>query len=156
MATTNVRTTSGSSLIGQAAIAGVIGGIFVDLFLSIAMHRSPVMIWQFIASTIVGAGAFSSPSYAVLGFIVHFIVSIVWAIIYAYVFASFGQIKNWILGAIVWGIVVDAVMQLIVAIKTGSPWGPAFTQGLIAHIVFYALPVALYMARVARVEPRSA
>lgn len=156
MATTTVQTTSKASLLGQGVIAGLIGGIVVDLFLSFALHRSPVMIWQFIASTIVGQVAFTSSSYAVLGIAVHFMISAVWAVLYAYVFTALGQIKNWILGAVVWGIVVDAVMQLIVALKTGSPWGPAFAQGLIAHIVFYALPVALYMARVARVENRSA
>lgn len=152
MATTNVRSTSRTSLLGQAAIAGIIGGIIIDIFLGIVLHRSPVAIWQFIASTIVGPGAFASPSYAVLGFFVHFIVSIVWAMLYTYTFSALGQLKNWIAGAIGWGIVVDAVMQLIVASRTGSAWGPAFVQGLIPHIVFYALPVALYMARAARVE----
>jgi hypothetical protein len=148
-----MRSSIGTSLAGQAVIAGIIGGILVDAFLAITTHRSPVMIWQFVASTIVGQGAFASPSYAVLGFFVHFIVSIVWAVIYTYVFATAGQLKNWVAGAILWGIVVDAVMQLILAIRTGSPWGPSFVQGLIPHIVFYALPVALYMARLARVEP---
>ena len=145
-----------TSLLSQAAIAGIIGGVIVDLFLSIVLHRSPVMIWQFIASTIVGQGAFSSPSYAVLGFIVHFITSIVWAVIYAYAFTALGQIKNWILGAIVLGIVVDAVMELIVSVRTGAPWASGFAQGLVAHIIFYALPVTLYMARATRVETRSA
>jgi hypothetical protein len=156
MATTSVRTSSGSSLWAQAAIAGIIGGILIDLFLAIATHRSPVAIWQFVASTIVGQGAFASRSYAVLGFIVHFVVAIVWAEIYAYVFNALGQLKNWILGAIVLGIVVAAVMNLILAIKIGAPWGPSFAQGVLPHIVFYALPVALYMARFARVEARSA
>lgn len=156
MATTNVRTAPSVSLLGQAVVAGVIGGVLIDTFLAIAMHRSPVMIWQFVASTIVGQGAFASPSYAVLGFVVHFTVSIVWALIYAYAFGAIGQLKNWVAGAIIWGIVVDACMNLIVTMRTGSPWGPSFVQGLLPHIVFYALPVALYMARVARVESRSA
>lgn len=141
---------------GQAVIAGIIGGILIDTFLAIVFHRSLVAIWQFVASTIVGQGAFANPSYALLGFCMHFTISILWAVLYTYVFGALGQLKNWVAGAIIWGVVVDAVMQFIVAMRTGSPWGPAFVQGLIAHIVFYALPVALYMARVAHVEPRSA
>ncbi len=155
MAASNARSISRTSLLGHAAIAGVIGGIVIDVFLAISGHRSPVAIWQFIASTIVGEAAFASPSYAALGFIVHFIVSIAWAVLYAYLFGALGQLKNWIAGAVVWGIVVDGLMQSIVAMKTGSPWEPAFVQGLIPHIVFYALPVTFYMSRAARVESRS-
>lgn len=133
--------------LGAAIVAGIIGGIIVDAFLSVVMHTSPVGIWQFVASTIVGKEAFSSPSYAVLGFVVHFITSIVWAVIYLYVFGALGQLKNWILGAVVWGVVVDAIMQAIVAAKTGAQYLPAVEQGLLAHIVFYALPVTWYLAR---------
>ncbi len=130
-----------------AVVAGILGGVVVDAFLSLAMHTSPVSIWQYVASTIVGKGAFASPAYAVLGFLVHFIVSIVWAIAYAAIWGSFGQLKNWILGALVWGVVVDAGMQLLLLLKTGAPFGPAFVGGLLAHIVFYMVPVALYLAR---------
>ena len=93
---------------------------------------------------------------AILGFVVHFITSIVWAVLYAYVFASLGQLKNWLAGAIVWGVVVNAAMQALLAIKIGQPFGPAFLQGLIPHIVFFALPVALYMANAVRGELRRA
>ncbi len=156
MATVNVRNTSRTSIFQQAAIAGIVGGIIVDAFLAIMMHKSPIVLWQYIASTIVGPGAYASPSYAVLGFIVHFITAIVWAVIYAYVFGALGQLKNWIAGTIVLGIVVDVAMNLLLQVKVGQPFTAAFVNGLLAHIVFYALPVALYMARVARVEPRSA
>ena len=147
---------SSSSLVPQAVIAGIVAGIITDGVLALMMHRSPVAIWQFVASTIVGPAAFASASYALLGFVVHFIVSIVWAVLYAYVFGALGQLKNWIAGAIIWGIVVDAGMQLLLLVKAGQPFGPAFVQGLLLHIVFYALPLALYMAYAARVEPRRA
>ena len=157
MATLSLRSGSlGTALVRPAVIAGVIGGVLVDAFLSIVLHRTPVAIWQYIASTIVGQGAYASPAYAILGFVVHFMVSIVWGVLYAYAFAALGQLKNWIAGAIVWGIVVDAVMNLLQTIKLGQPFGPSFVQGLLPHIVFYALPVALYMANAVRVESRRA
>lgn len=130
-----------------ALIAGIIGGILIDAFLAIVLHTSPVGIWQFVASTIVGPTAFTSPSYALLGFIVHFVTSIVWAVIYVYAFDAFGQLRNWIVGGIVWGVVVDAAMNLLLLVKVGQPFVPAFTQGLIAHVIFYGLPVAWYVAR---------
>ena len=141
---------------GTITLAGVIGGIIVDAFLSVSMPKSPVAIWQFVASTLVGPSAFASPAYAVLGFLMHFAISIVWALLYAYAFGAIGQLKNWIAGAIVWGIVVDAAMNALLAVKIGTPFVPSFTQGLVAHIVFYALPVAALIAWRARSVPQPA
>jgi hypothetical protein len=136
-----------TSLLGPAVVAGIIDGIIVDAFLSSVLKLSPVTLWTGIAATVVGPG---TPAW--IGFVIHFIVSIVWAVLYLYVFGAIGQLRNWILGAIVWGIVVDAVMQGIVTLKTGQDWWTHFAVpvGLIAHIVFYALPVALYLAYAAR------
>ena len=83
------------------------------------MHTSPVNIWQFVASTLVGQGAFG----------------------------SLGQLRNWILGATVWGVVVDAAMNLLLAVKIGAPFVPGFTQGLLGHIVFYASPMTWHVSR---------
>jgi len=77
---------------------------------------------------------------------VHLVIALVWALIYAYVFNAIGQLRNWILGTIVLGVAVDAVMNLIIMLKTGAPWGTAFVGGLITNVVFYALPVALYLS----------
>jgi hypothetical protein len=142
-----VQARSTSSLLGSAVIGGIIGGILVDAFLALVFKVSPVMLWTGIAATVVGPG-----SAWWIGLVVHFVVSIVWAIVYLYVFSALGQLKNWILGAIVWGLVVDACMQLIVAMKTGSSWWQGFGQpiGITAHIVFYALPLTLYLAYASR------
>ena len=142
-----VQARSTSTLFGSAVVAGIIGGILVDAFLAIVFKVSPITIWTGVAATVVGQG-----SAWWIGLVVHFIVSIVWAILYLYVFSALGQLKNWIVGAIVWGLVVDACMQFIVATKTGGSWWQSFGQpiGIIAHIVFYALPVALYLASAAR------
>jgi hypothetical protein len=130
----------GSSLIVPAITAGLIGGIIVDAFLSIDLHISPVVLEAGNATTEFGI---ASPE---LGLIVHFVIAIVWAVIYAYVFNAIGQLQNWILGAIVLGVVVDAVMNALIMMKTGAPWGSAFVGGLITNVVFYALPVAWYLA----------
>jgi hypothetical protein len=129
-----------SSLFVPAITAGVIGAIIVDAFLSIELHVSPIVLEAGIATTAFGI---ASPA---LGVVVHLVIAIVWAVIYAYVFNAIGQLQNWILGAIVLGIVVDAVMNAIITMKTGTTWGSAFVDGLITNVVFYALPVAWYIA----------
>jgi hypothetical protein len=142
-----VQARSTTSLLSSAVAAGIIGGILIDAFLAIIFKTSPIELWSGVAATVVGPG-----SAWWIGLVVHFVVSIVWAVLYLYIFSALGQLKNWIVGAIVWGLVVDACMQAIVAAKTGSNWWQGFGQpiGIIAHIVFYALPVALYFASAAR------
>jgi hypothetical protein len=128
------------SLIRRAVTAGIIGAIIVDTYLSISLHLSPVALEVRNARTAFDVG---SP---VLGLIVHLVVALVWALIYAYVFNAIGQLRNWILGTIVLGVVLNAVMNLIITLKIGVPWGTGFVDDLIANVVFYALPVALYLA----------
>ena len=106
---------------------------------------SPVVLEADNAALVAGPGA--SP---VLGVIVHFAIAIVWAVIYTYAFTAIGKLRNWILGAIALGIVVNAVMNLLITIKTGAPWGSGFVRDLVPNVVFYALPVALYLARTVR------
>ena len=129
------------SLVRQAFIAGIIGAIIVDTYLSIELHTSIVALEVRNAMTAFDVG---SP---ILGLVVHLVIALVWALIYAYIFNAIGQLGNWILGTIVLGVVVDAVMNFIIMLKTGAPWGTAFAGGLVTNVVFYALPVALYLSR---------
>lgn len=133
------------SLIVQAIIAGVIGGIIVDAFLSIELHASPIDLEARNAALIAGPGA--SP---ILGLIAHFTIAIVWAVIYAYVFNGIGKLQNWVLGTVVLGIVVNAVMNFAITTRTGAPWTSGFVRDLIPNVVFYGLPVAAYLARTVR------
>jgi uncharacterized membrane protein YagU involved in acid resistance len=113
------------------------------------LRVSPVALESHNAATVAGPGA--SP---VLGVIVHFFTAIVWAVIYAYVFNAIDKLQNWILGTLVLGLVVNSVMNLLITMKTGAPWGSGFVRDLIPNVVFYALPVAAYFARAARSEWR--
>ena len=133
-----------TSLVVPAIIAGIIGGLFVDTFLSIAHHVSPIVLWTSMAATTAGPG---SPWW--IGLVVHAVTSIVWALLYAYIFSTIGQLENWLIGGVAWGVLVTAVMSLLVALKTGSPWGAAFAQDFLGTDVFYALPMAFYLARAA-------
>lgn len=133
------------SLFVQAIIAGIIGAVIVDGFLAIELHVSLTALETRNAASVVGPGG---PP--VLGVIAHFVVAIVWATLYAYTFSAIGRLGNWIFGTIVLGLVVNTVMTLLITMRTGSPWGGGFVEDLVPNVIFYALPVALYLSRVAR------
>ncbi len=134
-----------TSLLVPGVIAGIIGGIIVDTFLSISHHISPIKLWTGMAGAAAGPG---SPWW--IGLLVHATISIVWALLYAYIVSAIGQLRNWLVSGIVWGVIVTAVMASIVSMKTGLPWSGQFTQDLLGTAVFYALPMAYYLARTVR------
>jgi hypothetical protein len=139
----------GASPALPAFVAGIIGAIGTDAFLSIAQHTSPVNVWQFIASTAIGPVAFTSPSYAAFGLALHLFIALFWAYLYAYVFHALNLLHNWVLGGIVWGIVVTVCMDALLAVR--GALGPltfsSVTFGLVTNVIFYGLPVAWYLAR---------
>ncbi|MHB8147693.1 MAG: hypothetical protein ACYDGM_10610 [Vulcanimicrobiaceae bacterium] len=137
-----------SSLFKRAVVAGIIGGVLIDVFLITVGHQKIPGLWQFVASTLIGPVAFTSTSYALLGLLMHFAVSIVWAVLYAYVYQAMHQLSNWILGTIAWGIIVDVVMQAVLAARGVAPFTlHGVIAMLVPHVIFFALPVAYYLSR---------
>ncbi|MGZ3522553.1 MAG: hypothetical protein ACXVAG_16455 [Vulcanimicrobiaceae bacterium] len=133
----------------QGAIAGIAGGILIDLFIYVTsvlpQHGSMIAVWQFIASTAVGKEAFASASYAWLGVLIHFIVSIAWATGYAYLAQTRAALNvRPAISGIAFGVVVYVVMQIVLVgdnnFRMPSPLG--LVLGLIGHCVFFGLPVA--------------
>ncbi|MGI9090806.1 MAG: hypothetical protein ACR2GG_06865 [Gemmatimonadaceae bacterium] len=132
----------------RAIVAGIIGGIIVDLFLIVTRMAPFPGIYQFIASTLVGEIAFTSPSYIWLGVAMHFVISIVWALIYAYVANAAHALQKWLLGGLVFGVVVMIVMQIIqVVMGIAQPVSVGgIVVNLISHVVFFGLPIAWYLS----------
>ena len=134
----------------RAFVAGIVGGVTFDLFLYIAtvlpQHGSLISVWQFIASTAFGKVAFTSANYAWIGLLMHFIVSIAWAAGYGYLAETQrGVNAQPVISGIVFGLVVWGVMQMalytVQALHINS-LGDAILN-IIAHTVFFGLPVAL-------------
>ncbi len=136
----------------QPLIAGIIGAVGTDAFISIAHHTSPVTVWQYIASAGFGPLAYTSPEYAVIGLALHLITALFWAYLYALVWSRVSSLRNWVVGGIVWGIVVTVCMDVFLAFRgVLGPLTPASVAfGLITNVVFYGLLVALYLSRAAR------
>lgn len=137
----------------SGVLAGIVGGITIDLFIYLTnllpAHASMLSFWQFIASTGFGKVAYTSTSYAFAGLIMHFCVSIAWAIGYAYMARTKPIInKQPLISGFIYGLVVYVVMQFVLfsvqALKT--PDAVSVYMGVLAHTVFYGIPVA-YLAR---------
>lgn len=141
-------------MVKRALLAGIAGGIVLDIYLWLTTvlpaHQSMTAAWQFIASTVFGNVAFTSPSYAAAGLAIHFIVSIGWAGGYVY-FANAQPATNqrWAVAGIAYGVVVYVLMQLIL-LGSGHFTPPAtpnaFVIALVGHTIFFGIPVA-YVVR---------
>jgi len=143
---------SNASLVVPAIVAGIVGGVTVDAYLILSGQAPFPTLWQYVASTLVGKVAYTSPAYIALGVAMHLTISIVWAALYLYVWQAVSALKHWILGAIVWGAVVDIGMSLVLAFSGNArPLGVVpVIMGLITHIVFFMLPIAWYLSRYAK------
>lgn len=129
--------------------AGIIGGITVDLFLILARVAPFPGMYQWIASTIVGPAAYTSTAYIGLGLAMHFFISIAFALAYGALAArSRALVDNPTLGGVVFGIAVMLVMQVVTGLAhvAQPPSVVGIVISLIAHIVFFGLPVAWYIA----------
>lgn len=134
----------------RALTAGLLGGVIVDLFLIIVRAVPFPGVYQFIASTLVGPVAFTSSAYIALGLVMHFLISIVFASAYAFIASrSRALLEQPIAWGAVFGLAVFAVMQVVLTLAHAAqpPSVKGIVIGLISHVVFFGLPVALYIAR---------
>jgi hypothetical protein len=146
---THMTRAEGAPLALQPILAGILGAIGTDAFISIAHRTSPVQVWQFIASAAFGPIAFTSPQYAVIGVVMHLVIALVWAYLYVIVWSRVNSLHNWVLGGIVWGVVVDVVMDAFMAFRgvLGPVNASTVSFGLITNVVFFGLIVAWYLSR---------
>jgi hypothetical protein len=140
-------------------LAGLAGGILIDLFLfaaQLAMGTPADKLagnFVFIASTVLGPSAASNPSAVPLGIVMHFAVAIGWALGYVYLVRTQPQLlaRPWVSGA-GFGLVVYVFMEIVV-LTAGlyhRPPAPVFLSQLVAHLFFYGVPVALIVSRLLR------
>lgn len=146
-----------------ALAAGIVGGILIDLFLigtavgGGATAGQALQIYPWIASVLFGPSVLTNPAAPLIGVVVHFCVAIGWALGYVYLIRSQPQLLTRpIISGASFGLVVYVFMQiiLITAGQYHRPSPPALAAGLIAHVVFYGIPVGLVVSRVLRRAPR--
>jgi hypothetical protein len=145
--TTRVTGTRSVDIWATAIVAGIIGGILIEVYLFIFMHYTLLGHWQFVASTLVGRDA--APNYTWLGGLVHYSVSIVWALIYVLLAQRWPALwKNPWLWGVLYGVVVMICMTSILIFRhLGSvPSGLQLLNSVTSHTLFFGLPVALYVS----------
>jgi len=154
MATT-VRT-DWASIVKQAVLAGIVGAVTIDLYLwattVLPAHGSILAMWQWVASSVMGATAYTNPSFAWLGLLIHLAVSIGWAGGYAYLTRSQTFLnQRWVVSGLFYGAMVYVFMQLLLigAHLFVFPTALGIVNALVAHCVFFGLPVAFVVAKTA-------
>jgi hypothetical protein len=149
-------------LLRPALPAGLIAAAIFDLYVWLTTvlpaGGSLPSLWQQIAAAAVGkAVAFSSPAYAWLGVVIQALVGIGWAAGYASLAARRPVFNaRWIAAGLVYGIVVYIVMELILLAGnafTPPPTPNAFLNAVVAHSVFFGLPIAYLVKRLQTESP---
>jgi len=132
------------ALAARAAIAGLVGGIIIDLFLFGTKSAPFPGAYQFIASGLFGKAAFESRWYIAAGVALHLSISIVAALAYAYLGRELHLLHRWLAAGTLFGVVMLIVMQTVMAFAGLShPLSVrGLATGLIAHVVFFGWPIA--------------
>jgi uncharacterized membrane protein YagU involved in acid resistance len=150
--------TNWARVVRNALAAGITGGIVIEVYLYfttlLPAHTSVINALLWITSAVIGKAAFSNPNFAWLGLFIHLCVSIGWAGGYAY-FAQRQPFVNqrWLISGLAYGFVVYIFMVLI---EMGAqvfhlPDTPAaLFNDVIAHTVFFGIPVAYVVSRLDR------
>jgi hypothetical protein len=136
--------------------AGIAGGIVMELWFFALLMASGAPAGAFAASfasiavALLGAGAAANPAAVPIGIVAHFCVAVGWALGYAHLARTKAQLvqRPWISGA-GFGLVVYVFMRIIL-LGAGPYQPPPLMTGLIAHVVFYGIPVGLVTARLLR------
>jgi hypothetical protein len=143
-----------------AVLSGLAGNVAISLYLAVTLpsffHTKPLLLFQWDASNIVGAIAYSGGiGSALLGFLFDCIVSICWAAIFAAFYQTFAPVRRApVASGLLFGLVVVAVMlELVVPLghaQRASHAVPALLNTTVAHTLFFGLPVALVTAALLR------
>jgi hypothetical protein len=143
------------SIFAPGLIAGLLGGVLIDGYLLITVvavaHRTTVAgFYQFVASSAIGRAAYGEPNAVLLGIALHASVSLAWGLGFAYVASRTPQIvARPLTSGIVYGIVVMLAMQLVeVAANVYTlPDTFALVNSLVAHTIFFGIPIAYVVTR---------
>ena len=140
---------AGLSALRDGLVAGFIAGTLVEAYLFATGVAHWPVVYQWIASTVVGKAAFTQPGTVWLGIAMHAAISLGWGVAYAVSTARVPALaRRPFAGGTIFGLIVYASMQLVLG-ATGSFTAPEPLQllnALIAHVFFFGLPIAFYVA----------
>lgn len=144
-----------------AVVAGLCGAVLIDLYLIVTetfvIHNAtPLLVMQWDASNALGMAAYAGGwKTAALGTLMHFAVSVIWGVLYVAAAVRFRWlVTHPVAGGVLLGVVAMSVMRAVIhlghAIVRPFPNALSFSNILIAHVVFFGIPVALVTSRLLR------
>lgn len=155
---TSLSLTARNSLLRPIAIGGIF--IFVSQFIHqwiavTLIQQTPfIMVWQYIASAILGDVAFEGGiAAALLGLFLHLIISFVIAGVFILSADRIPLLRRYaIAGALLYGFGVFIVMNLIVVPLSAAPQLPTpampwLIEAVIEHILAIGLPLGILVRR---------
>ena len=140
---------------------GLVAGVLDFLAASINAYlrgTSPVRVWQYVASGLLGPASFSRGYGSVLlGVLCHFVIAFGAATVFFFASLRFPiLIQRAVIFGIVYGVVVYFFMSRVVVPLSAARTFPfsfeALLTGLAIHIVCVGLPIALLARRASRLK----
>ena len=142
----------------RAIVAGGLAAGLLDMADALVAYKlafgmSPVVIYQFVASGLLGKAAYSGgvPA-ALLGLAVHFLIAFTAATVFVLASERIPQLRRDAVGwGLAFGLTVFAVMSFLVIplsrIGASTPPLPLIVNGLLGHAFLVGLPIALAARR---------
>lgn len=146
---TRSATSQARSIVIAGLVIGVVGGLDQTTFFVLTQHFTPVSIFQYIASGLLGAAAFAGGyTTALLGLLIHFVISFVVAGVFIVAASRIAFLRRTALpSAMIYGAAVNMFMSVAVLPFSKAPPIPVSTllvvHGLVADAIFVGLPLAI-------------
>lgn len=130
---------------------GVLDALNAMVFFWLYIGATPLRIWQSVAAGLIGRDAAFAGELATagLGLFLHFVIAFLVAMVYFIGTRVTDLLVNRpVISGLIYGIIVNFVMQYIVIPLSASPGDMSFRlgvflNGMIGHALFVGLPVAL-------------
>jgi uncharacterized membrane protein (DUF2068 family) len=139
-------------------LGGIAGAVLIDAYIlavgALSHRLTPEQLYTYVASGLIGKAAYSFPGTAALGVAMHLVISAGWGIGYAYAALGSRQLVDRpAVSGIAFGLFVYLIMQIVealIGIWHAPSANDAFTA-IVAHTIFFGLPVAYIVAKRLRV-----
>jgi len=142
----------------RAIVAGGLAAGLLDLVDALVAYKlafgmSPVVIYQFVASGLLGKAAYAGgPAMALLGLAIHFLIAFTAAAVFVLASERLPQLRRDAVGwGLAFGLAVFAVMSFVVIplsrIGASTPPLPLLVNGVLGHAFLVGLPIALAARR---------
>jgi len=151
-------------LVGAGLLTAISDGLFSTVLVTFFYGSTPARLWQGVASTLLGRGAFDGGSSTVLlGLLMHVAVAFWWSAVFLFVVLRAGWVRDLLASpygtvkvAALYGPCVWLVMSLVV-IPILAHHAPAISfrwwVQLIGHFPFVGLPIVASIGGSPRVQP---